>query len=127
MITSIQPLPTGVIGFDFTGRIRGEDYETTVFPAIKAFAEHHEKIRIVCRFQESFDRFDFKALLDDTRVGLQHYWHWHRIAVVSDQAFMNQLFRAFSFLLPGQLGIFALADFDKAVAWVAGDGVRDAG
>jgi hypothetical protein len=47
MIKELNGLPTGVVGFEATGKLRAEDYRDVVLPALERAAAGGE-VRFVC-------------------------------------------------------------------------------
>ncbi len=121
MIRQLENLPANVLGFDYTGEVTGTDYETVIIPSIEKAAKDKQKIRLLIRFDESFDSMTFKAMMDDAQVGLKYISDWERIAIVSNHNTINHIIHAFSFLVPGKIKIYPLLMIDEATAWVAGN------
>jgi hypothetical protein len=119
MITQIENLPKNVVGFTYKGKVSGKDYETVVFPAVEKAAKEKKKIRMIIQFSKSFDKLSFKAMMDDSIVGLKYINAWEKIAIVSDHDKINHLIKAFSFLIHADLKIFPLSELNKAVKWVS--------
>jgi hypothetical protein len=118
MITQIENLPQNVIGFIYSGKVTGNDYETVIFPAVEKAAKGKNKIRLLCQFSNDFSKLDLKAMMDDGFIGLKHFRDWERIAIISDHEMINHAIKAFSFLVPASLKIFALSNMDKAKEWI---------
>jgi hypothetical protein len=119
MITLIKRLPANVIGFTFSGRVTGEDYETVVFPAVKKARKQTKDIRLLIEFEKNFKSLSLKAMLDDAFIGFKHLFSWKRIAIVSNNKTIQHAIKAFSFLIIGQLKIFHLSEKDKAIEWIS--------
>ncbi len=119
MIKQIEKLPKNVIGFIYTGKVTGKDYEKVIFPAIEKAAKEKEKIRMIIQFSKSFNKISFKAMLEDGAVGLKYIKAWKKIAIVSDHNKINHLIKAFSFIVHADLKIFALSEMDNAVVWIS--------
>jgi hypothetical protein len=118
MINQIENLPENTLGFIYTGQVTGKDYETVIFPAIKAMANSVKKMRFLICFDDQFSTIGFKALLDDTMVGFKYFGDWERMALVSDHSAINQVIGVFSFLMPGSVKVFPMSDYDAAITWL---------
>jgi hypothetical protein len=121
MITQIENLPNNVIGLIYGQNITAHDYETVVFPVIKNATKDQKKIRIIFQLNNDFDHMSMKAMVDDAFVGLEYFNKWERIAIVSDNKGINNIIKAMRFLLPGDVMIFPLSEFDSAKEWISKD------
>lgn len=118
MIKELSDLPTGVIGFEITDKIRAEDYRDVVIPALERAAASGE-IRFVIAIPE-FHGLSGGALWQDLKVGVEHFRAWRRIALVTDIEWMGQMLSLFGWMTPGEAKQFPLSQRDEAIAWVAG-------
>lgn len=119
MITQIENLPKNVLGFKYTGRVTGKDYETIIFPAVKKVRKQSKKLRLVFEFGKDFSSLSLKAMMDDAFIGFKHFFSWKRIAIISDNKTINHAIKAFSFLVHGELKLFRLSETEKAMEWIA--------
>ncbi len=117
MIKQIENLSDKVLGFEFSGNVTAKEYESIIFPAIEKYSKQQPKLRLLCHFTDK-TKIDFGAMWDDTLVGLKHYFHWEKIAVVSDINWLNHTFKAMSFLLPGHLRTYSNNDIQKSISWL---------
>jgi hypothetical protein len=118
MITELSDMPTGVIGFEATGKLSAEDYRDTVLPALeRAAATGDVRFLIVMR---DFGGMSGGALWQDLKVGVEHLRAWKRVALVTDIEWMQHLTDLFGWMTPGATKTFSVADLDAAKAWVAG-------
>ena len=65
----------------------------------------------------SFDGFDFKAIVDDAKIGMKHASAWEKVAFVSDHDYVNAL-KFFSHMMPYEVRIFKNSDLDEAKKWI---------
>jgi len=49
--------------------------------------------------RNSFIEFDLNAMLDDTKLGMNHLSAWDRIALVSDHEMINTFVKFFGYML----------------------------
>ena len=59
------------------------------------------------------------ALWQDLKVGVEHLHAWKRIAMVTDISWMEHVTALYSWMTPGEVRHFPLAQRDEAIAWVA--------
>jgi hypothetical protein len=119
MIEPLAGLPEGVIGFEARGEIHSDDYTSVLIPAIDEQIAAGNDLRIVLVF-ERWDGFSSGAAWEDMKLGLEHFTHWKRIALVTDLDWMVHLTQLFGWMTPGEMKRFPLAERDAAVAWAAG-------
>jgi SpoIIAA-like len=118
VITRLDGLPDGVIGFETSGKIAAEDYRDIVLPAVEeAAATGTVRFVIVMR---SFDGMSGGALWQDLKIGFEHLHSWKRTALVTDLTWATHLTALFGWMTPGETRTFALAEQEQAIEWVAG-------
>ena len=118
MITRIPGMPEGVLAFEAHGEVTGDDYENVLFPAVQDEFADRDKIRFLYVLGPGFTGYDAGALWDDTKVGMDHWGAWERIALVTDNGTLQGIVKAFGLLMPGEVKVFPLSDRDTAVAWI---------
>jgi hypothetical protein len=119
MIETIAGLPEGTLGFRFSGRVSGEDYDTVLVPAIDRAIETHDHIKTLLVFGEGFEGYDLAAIWDDTLVGLRHWRGFERIAVVSDVPWLRTVVRAVGVAMPCPIRLFDAHEQEEARRWLA--------
>jgi len=125
LITRIPEMPNGVLAFEAHGNVTGDDYENVLVPAIEDELADRDKIRFLYVLGSEFTGYDGAALWDDTKVGLDHWGAWERIALVTDNGTYQGTVKAFGFLMPGEVKVFPLAERDAAVAWITSEPEED--
>lgn len=118
MITELDGLPAGVIGFEASGKIAAEDYRDVVLPAVEQAAKSGE-VRFVIVMRD-FDGMSGGAVWQDLKVGISHIHGWKRIALVTDIGWMIHATNLFGWMTPGETKTFSLAEKDEAIRWVTG-------
>ena len=117
MIKELSDMPSGVIGFEASGKMRAEDYRDVVLPALERAAAAGE-VRFVIVMPD-FDGMSGGALWQDLKVGVEHFRAWKRIALVTDIEWMKHMTSLFGWMTPGEVKTFPLAQRDAAVEWAA--------
>ena len=117
MITALNGLPEGVIGFESTGKIAAEDYRDVVVPALEQAAKAGD-VRFIIVMRD-FDGITGGALWQDLKMGIEHLRSWKRIALVTDIPWMGHLTDLFGWMTPGETKTFPLDQQDQAIRWVA--------
>ena len=118
MIKELSDMPSGVIGFEASGKMRAEDYRDVVLPALERAAAAGE-VRFVIVIPD-FDGMSGGALWQDLKVGVEHFRAWKRIALVTDIDWMKHMTSLFGWMTPGEVRHFPLTQRDEAIAWAAG-------
>ncbi|HEY7051941.1 MAG TPA: STAS/SEC14 domain-containing protein [Mycobacterium sp.] len=122
MIEVLPNMPEGVTGIRVSGRVRGDDLRE-IKPILEETLKTDE-IRIVEVVADDYEGFGPGGLIEDIKLGfgalLQHHSAFKRIAVVSDKDWVAHALHAFAWMVPGELGLFRLDEFDRAKKWAAG-------
>jgi hypothetical protein len=117
LISELDGLPAGVIGFEATGKIAVEDYRDVVVPALEQAAKAGD-VRFVIVMRD-FDGITGGALWQDLKMGVEHLRSWKRIALVTDINWMTHATDLFGWMTPGETKTFPLDQKDQAIQWVA--------
>jgi hypothetical protein len=119
MFKVLEDLPDGVVGISATGTIGGDDYETTLEPAINEAVEQHGKIALLMVLGPDFEGYSAGAALDDMRFGFSNFRSFRRIAIVSDNQWLRNGAAAMLYLMPGKSKGFSVGELDAAKEWIA--------
>ena len=96
-----------------------DDYHTVLIPAVEAKRQAQEKIRLLYVFGEEFDGDTLGAMWNDAKLGLKDFRAWEKIALVSDEDWVENGVKALGWMVPGDVRVFGLDEFDEAQEWVA--------
>jgi hypothetical protein len=118
MVEILPDLPDDVLAIRAKGTVTARDYESVIVPAVEAKLAKHDKLRFLYHLGADFSGFEAAAVWADTKVGLEHFGAWERIAVVSDVEWVRGITRLFGVAMPGRVRVYRNADFDSALAWV---------
>ena len=55
---------------------------------------------------------------EDLKVGMEHLLRWERAAIVTDVDWIRHTMRIFSFIIPGEVRVFPLAEVAQARDWI---------
>ncbi len=119
MIKLIKDLPDDVLGFEATGIVTGEDYETVLIPAVEKELKKYPKLKLLFHMGSGFTSYEMKALWDDTKIGLGHLRAWERIALVSDVDWIRSAMHMFGFMIPGHIRVYKSDEISDAKKWLA--------
>ena len=116
MIRVLTGMPAGVVGVEAGGRLTAEDYTKVLDPVLVAATKDGGEIRIVL---EEFDGPEQGVVWQDVKTGLRDWSAWKRIALVTDQAWMQGGLRMFGWAVPGEVRAFWAGEREEAIAWAA--------
>jgi hypothetical protein len=119
MLSIMTDLPSHVLGIRATGAVTKEDYDLVLKPALNALRERTGKINYLLLLETPVSNFTVGAWLDDLKMGLKHFTHWNRIAVVSNEKLVERFSDAFNFIVPGKSKGFTLSELAAAKEWVS--------
>ncbi|KUF10123.1 STAS/SEC14 domain-containing protein [Pseudoponticoccus marisrubri] len=114
----ISPMPApSSYEVRLSGRIREDDYEDVLIPALDRAIEEHEHIRVLVILADDAE-FSVGAMLDDAEFGLRHWRGFDRAAVVGRNGWMMRLVRGFAPLMPCPVQTFGPDQADEARRWL---------
>lgn len=119
MFRPMENTPADLVAFEAEGRISDSDYKDILVPAIDAAVAAHGKVRIVLRFGPAFEGYTAHAMLDDALLGLAHWSHFERLAIVTDVDWIDHGLRLFAPLIPGKTRVFPADATQEALSWAA--------
>ncbi|MCV7379211.1 STAS/SEC14 domain-containing protein [Mycobacterium alsense] len=122
MIELLPDMPEGVTGVRVSGRLGGDELRR-LRPQLEALLKAGD-IRIVEVIASDYEGFGPGGLAEDIKLGLgavlPHHSSFKRIAVVSDKDWVGHVLHALAWMMPGELAVFRLDEFDRAKQWAAG-------
>ena len=118
MVKVINNIGQNLIGFELSGVVTGEDYEKTLIPAIKEKLQSTNKVRVLYHVTKDFDSYEFKAMFDDAKAGLEFFSNWEKIAVVSDVEWIVNGVKIFAFTVPSKVKTFHNSELEEAKDWI---------
>ncbi|MCA8982105.1 MAG: STAS/SEC14 domain-containing protein [Planctomycetes bacterium] len=106
--------PEGIVEFEASGKVTGEDYDTVLVPAIELAAQRGDGIRLLAHYGPRFEGYDLGGVIGDTKLGLRHWSGFERVAVVTDVKWLRHLVAGIGFALPCPLRVFSDAELESA-------------
>lgn len=120
MFTKVEGLPPGVIGVEASGEVAAADYTDVLLPMIEEVRATGSKVRLLYVLGEDVGVSGGGAWAD-TKLGVQHFTSFERIAVVTDKDWIENAVKALGWIIPGEVRTFDDDDQDDAVEWLAED------
>ena len=121
MISVDRSLPSYVAAFEATGHVTKEDYDSVVLPVVDRIYKEHGHLHFFLNLRTPVQEYTGQAWLKDIGLGLKHFTHWKKIAIVTDQAAVEKITSAFSFMIPGKTRGFSSDQLETAKQWVASE------
>ncbi len=120
MITVLDGMPQGILGFKASGKLTKADYTEVLQPALAAASAGGEKIRILLDFSDKFEGMEVKAMFQDLKTAIQEWKAWEKIALVTDHDWMEKGVELFSWAMPGEVKVFDDDETRDALTWLVG-------
>lgn len=120
MIELLRDFPDNVVAAVCKGQVTRADYDTVLVPAVEKALKSHNKLRLYYETAGDFAGIEPGAVWQDLKTGMEHLTRWERIAVVTDVDWIKHTMQFFSFMMPGEMKTFPLAQADQARKWIAG-------
>lgn len=117
MITVIEGLPAGIIGFEASGQVSAQDYQQTLDPLVEQAARSGAKVRALAVLGPDVD-YKGGAMLEDARLGLRNWSTWERIAIVSDDGRLREAIHLLGWMVPGEVRVFPAEQRPEAIVWL---------
>jgi hypothetical protein len=118
MLEEIRGLPPHVVGIRATGNITKEHYDQVFIPAVERVVANHKDINLLLLLETDIGDFSGGAWVKDILLGFKQFSKWNRVAVVTDQKFVEKATDMFSVIAPGEYMGFSIAELEKAKMWV---------
>lgn len=119
MLTALNDLPDGAIGFRATGKVSAEDGRKVLSPAIDKALSKGKKLRFLYVAGPEFDGYESGHIWDDAIFGSRHFGDFEKLAFVSDQAAYRRAVATLEGLMPTALKVFRTRELNAAKAWLA--------
>ena len=118
MIKVIEDMPVGTIGFEASGKVTDDDYESVLVPAVRAALEAGA-VRLLYVLPEG-TQYSPGAMWADTKLWAGNLRGWQRVAIVSDADWLENAIKAFGWMMPGEVRVFDDDEVADAKAWLVG-------
>ncbi|MBC7888416.1 MAG: STAS/SEC14 domain-containing protein [Ferruginibacter sp.] len=119
MLSIMSDLPPHVLGIRATGAVTKQDFDDVLKPALDALFKRTGKINYLLLLETTVSNFTLGAWVDDLVIGLKHFTHWNRIAIVTNEKLVKNFSDVFGFVVPGESRGFTLSQLATAKEWVS--------
>ena len=121
MLQIMTDVPASVVAVRAVGEVTKEDYDTKMLPAVETVAKEYNEINFLFVLETDIQNFTAAAWMRDAWMSLKNYTKWNRVAVVSDQKFVQKLSDMLKYVFPGDAKGFAFEELEKAKEWVSAE------
>ena len=83
MMTLLEGYPDSVLAVEGQGTITAEDYQQVLLPAMSERLSRHPRLRLLYVMGDEFEGFTAGAAWEDSKVGMKHFTHFERVALVT--------------------------------------------
>ena len=114
----LPDLPDRVVGVRAVGEVDDDDYDDVLEPAIEDRLTRHDKIRLLYVLGPEFTGYEGDAMWEDTKLGVKTFNKYDKMAIVTDTTWVRRAVKAFGWLIPGEVEVYAYDQLADARAWI---------
>lgn len=107
-----------VLGIKINGKIRSEDYEKVLIPAMEDMIAEKSPISTLIDMSD-FSGMEISAFWDDFKFGIKHMKDFKRIAIVGNKKWIERAAKLADPLTKVEIRSFLTTDMEEAWEWVA--------
>ncbi|TCS86303.1 SpoIIAA-like protein [Anseongella ginsenosidimutans] len=122
MLRLLSEYPDDVVAYEATGRVNHAEYERIVMRRVDQVAARYGKINFIVVLKTKMERYSAAALLDYLLISFRHFSKWNRMAIVSDEDWVRNVYSWLSPLFLGAIRSYCLSGLDEARQWIIDGG-----
>lgn len=119
MLQFMTDLPPHVVGIHVAGDVTKEDYQKVIVPRVDELARRQGDINFLFVLDTDLTNLSAAAWWEDFKLGLKHFTHWKRVAVVTDKKGLEWFADLSNFFIPGKAKGFEMNELEQAKQWVS--------
>ena len=120
MVTEINNLKSGTVGFRMIEEVTKEDYDKVILPVIKKSAERYTTLNLLLVVSTDLSKFTVGAWIKDAVFGLKNLTTFDRVALISDSEVVKGFASVANTILPGNYKYYPLSEEANAKTWIDG-------
>lgn len=117
MLQKLTDLPPGIDGIKAVGAVSSEEYERVLEPMLADASREGRGIRFLYELGPEMESYSAASVWEDIRASLAFLRCFEGCAIVSDVAWIRDATSLVGMGCP--VRVFAMADRDQAIAWLA--------
>lgn len=122
----VLPETTGdIIVLQANGTLTTQDYTETFLPLFDHVKNTHPEVRLLITFAPDFEGFEAGAIWEDAKFGLQHNKDFYRVAIVSNEKWMEWMTKVADLLTQGEMRHYRMTQLLEALRWINDEGEDD--
>jgi hypothetical protein len=118
MLTPIDNLPSGAIGFVANGRITSHDRRGVFEPSMSRALRATDRVKLLYIAARDFKGYEHDTLYDESVFGSRHFQHFEKIAFVADDGPFHRAVQAMRGLVPARVKVFGPHEIAAAKDWL---------
>lgn len=119
MVELLNDFPPHVAAYRASGKVHKEEYDRIVAARVNEVAAQYGKINFLVLLETDIQDYTLPAFLDYLKVSFKHFRRWNRMAIVTDQRWLEKAYEVLSLMVPGEIKGYELKDFEAARQWVS--------
>jgi hypothetical protein len=119
MSIEVKDSPANVLVVELDDQLEKDDFTEVFTPAVERLVAATGELRVVLVYPD-FDGISAGAAWEDFKTGMGNWRRWRRIALVTDEKWMERSLKAFAWMKPGDVKHFPMSERPAAITWAAG-------
>ena len=119
MLRLIIDLPPHVAGIHAYDLVTEQDYLTLLAGLLDELVRKNGKINFILVLETEIKNFASGMWCGNVKIGLKHFFRWHKVAIVSDESGIRGYSDLFKYIIPGRFKNFPLKKMDEAIIWAS--------
>ncbi|MGE9312482.1 STAS/SEC14 domain-containing protein [Niabella sp. CJ426] len=118
MITEIKNISNNIVAFKAYGTIHGNDFETTLVPAIQQYKRSHKDLNYMLVLEHDLSSFSITWWIKSLWLAVRDWSTWKRCAIISNLEGLKNFTNETCNDIPGELRIYPHEQMDDAIRWL---------
>ena len=119
MVELLNDFPPYVAAYKATGHVNKYEYEQVVMAKISEVAAQYGKINFLVLMETDVWDYSFGSLVDYVKMTFGHFKQWNRLAVVSNEQWVNKVYETLGGLVYGKVKSFTINQYEEAKQWIS--------
>ena len=119
MVELLEGFPPHVAAYRAFGKVHKEEYEKVVMARVDEVADKYGKINFLVLLETDIGNYSFAAFIDYLKVSFEHFSKWNRMAIVTDQHWVQKAYEVLSYVVHGEIKGYELKQLEEAKQWVS--------